>query len=221
MTTSVQSPAARDAILDAAERLFAKQGFAATTIKQIGAEAGLNSALLYYYFSDKEALYHAVLARLISGLAAEGVRLMREVPDPASAIRALVTGQVEMLLARPQLPQLMVRELVDHQAMHAQGLITEHMAGLFSAVCETIRAGQRAGTFRVGLEPRYAAVSTISQVVYFFVARPAVGLLMGTGKPGPLPDDTMREFGRHAAEFALAALMAPAGGDPRREAHSS
>ncbi|HUF31386.1 MAG TPA: CerR family C-terminal domain-containing protein, partial [Gemmatimonadaceae bacterium] len=126
-----------------------------------------------------------------------------------SAIRALVEGQVEMLLARPQLPQLLVRELVDHQAMHAQGLITEHMAGLFGAVCKVIRDGQRAGVFRADLEPRYAAVSTISQVVYFFIARPAVGLLMGQG-PGALPDETMRDFGRHAAGFSLAALSGSA-----------
>lgn len=204
-------PPPRDLILDAAERLFARQGYAATTIKQIGADAGVNSALLYYYFADKEALYHEVLGRLISGLAAEGMRRLRGVADPSSAIRALVEGQVEILLARPQLPQLMVRELVDHQAVHAQGLITEHMAGLFGAVCEVIRAGQRAGAFRRELEPRYAAVSTISQVVYFFIARPAVGLLMGQG-PGVLSDQTMRDFGRHAAGYSLAALSV--GGGP-------
>ena len=195
----------RDSILDAAERLFARQGFTATTIKQIGGAAGVNSALLYYYFADKEALYREVLARLISGLAAEGQKRMRGVTDPRDALRALVEGQVEMLLARPHLPQLLVRELVDHQAMHAQGIITEHMAGLFNAVCELIRAGQRSGIFRAGLEPRYAAISTISQVVYFFIARPAIGLLTGHGPASP-PDDTMREFGRHAAGFALAAL---------------
>jgi AcrR family transcriptional regulator len=217
VTTTDQSPATRDAILDSAERLFAQQGFASTTIKQIGADAGVNAALLYYYFSDKTGLYHAVLSRLLSGLAADGMRRLRDVRDPRVAIRALVEGQVEMLLVRPQLPQLLVRELVDHQAMHAQGLITEHMAGLFGAVCDAIRAGQRGGQFRAELEPRYAAVSTISQVAYFFIARPAVGLLMGQG-PGALPDDTMREFGRHAADFALAALSLPAG-DSRQEAH--
>ena len=47
----------RIAILDAAEELFALHGFTATTIKQIGATADVNSALLYYYFADKETLY--------------------------------------------------------------------------------------------------------------------------------------------------------------------
>jgi AcrR family transcriptional regulator len=200
----------RDQILDAAERLFARQGFTSTTVKQIGAEAGVNAALLYYYFADKEALYRAVLERLIAGLAIEGQKLLRSAKDPRSALRALVEGQVELLLARPHLPPLIIRELVDHQAMHAQGIIAEHMAALFGAVCEVIRAGQESGIFRRELEPRFAAVSTISQVVYFFIARPAFRLMIGQGT-GSLPDETMREFGRHAADYALAALsLAPA-----------
>ena len=58
----------RDLILDAAERLFAAQGFTPTTIKQIGREAGVNSALLYYYFADKDQLYREVLQRFVSRL---------------------------------------------------------------------------------------------------------------------------------------------------------
>ena len=54
----------RDSILDAAEALFARQGFDATTIKDIGTAAGVNAALLYYYFTDKATLYEAVLRRM-------------------------------------------------------------------------------------------------------------------------------------------------------------
>lgn len=205
MTSSLPSSDARDAILDAAELLFARQGFAQTTIKQIGADAGVNSALLYYYFADKEALYREVLGRLLMGLAAEGLQRVRAASDPASAIRALVEGQVEMLLSRPRLPPLLIREMLDHQAVHAQRLIADHMAGLFAAVCDVIRAGQRSGAFRPEPDPRYAAISTIAQVVYVFLARPALGAMMG-GSQGTLPDDEMRAFGRHAADFALAAL---------------
>ncbi len=209
----------RNQILDSAERLFARQGYAATTIKQIGAEAGVNAALLYYYFADKEALYREVLARLISGMAAEGQRRIRSATDPRDSLRALVEGQVEMLLARPHLPQLLIRELVDYQAVHAQGIITQHMAALFGAVCELIRAGQASGLFRREFEPRFAAVSTISQVVYFFIARPAFRLLTGESA-GTIPDETMRDFGRHAADFALAALLAdPVNAEPNKEVH--
>jgi AcrR family transcriptional regulator len=48
-----ESAPTQDLILDAAERLFARQGFTATTIKQIGKEAAVNPALLYYYYVSK------------------------------------------------------------------------------------------------------------------------------------------------------------------------
>src|ERR1044071_1378756 len=62
----------RDQILDAAERLFARKGFDPTTIKEIGAAAKLNPALLYYYFRDKEELYRAVLQRVAGELVTRG-----------------------------------------------------------------------------------------------------------------------------------------------------
>ncbi len=59
--------------------------------------------------------------------------------------------------------------------------------------------------FRTDVEPRFAAVSTISQVVYFTLARPAVGIFFGEGAAG-ITDSTVREFARHAGDFAVRAL---------------
>src|ERR1700687_1220068 len=57
------------AILDAAMREFAHEGLAGARIDAIARAAGVNKALLYYYFSDKESLYGAVLDRVFEGLA--------------------------------------------------------------------------------------------------------------------------------------------------------
>ena len=204
MTVGTASPA-RDQILDAAEQLFGRQGFDPTTIKEIGAEARLNPALLYYYFGSKEALYQAVLHRIVSGLVTTGGQVLESATAPAEAIRALVSAQVEFLLARPNLPRLMVREMVDHDARRAKDVILQLAAGLFHRLCQVIEEGQRQGVFRSDIEPRFAAVSTISQVAYFIIARPAVGIFFGSGTGG-VPDDVARKFGRHAGEFAVRAL---------------
>jgi TetR/AcrR family transcriptional regulator len=199
----------RAAILDAAQRLFAAQGFPATTIKQIGAEAGVNSALLYYYFADKETLYRAVLHRIIGAFVGTGLRAFDASDSPVDAIRAVVTAQTEFMTARPEVPRLIARELVDHEAAHATEDFTHLAANLFSRLCETIRDGQRAGIFRDDLDPQFAAISTVAQVVYFHIARPAVGILLGLGRGG-VPAATARAFGAHAADFAIAALSAVA-----------
>jgi len=204
MAVDTASPT-RDQILDAAERLFGRQGFDPTTIKEIGAEAKLNPALLYYYFGSKEELYKAVLHRIVSGMVTTGGQVLESATAPADAIRALVGAQVEFLLAQPNLPRLMVREMVDHDARRAKDVILQLAAGLFHRLCRVIEAGQHEGVFRTDVEPRFAAVSTISQVAYFIIARPAVGIFFGSGTDG-VPDTVAREFGRHAGEFAVRAL---------------
>ncbi len=202
--TTTDTLSARDHILDAAESLFASKGFGPSTIKEIGARAGLNPALLYYYFGSKEELYQAVLRRLGEGLVARGSAAF-EAATPAEAIRSLVNAQLEFLRAHPNVPKLVVRELVDHDAHHAQAVILQIAAGLFQRLCGVIERGQREGSFRRDVEPRFAAVSIIAQVVYFTIARPAVGIFLGLGPRG-IDDATADAFGVHAGAFAVRAL---------------
>ena len=196
----------QDSILDAAEQLFARQGFTATTVKQIGKEAAVNPALLYYYYDSKETLYRAMLQRILGQLLARGVDAIERASSHADRIRAFVRAQARLLGEHPHFPQLLVRELVDHQAAHAEQAITNTAAGAFRRLCEVIEAGQRDGAFRKSLDPRFTAISIIAQVAYFAIARPAVGLLLGHGTSGP-PRAVSDEFYVHAEEFALAALM--------------
>jgi AcrR family transcriptional regulator len=197
-----------DGILDAAEELFAEQGFAATTVKQIGTRAGVNPALLYYYFDDKEALYQAMLARLAGAFVDGGMSRLADATRPADTLRRFVEGQVEVLLRRPRLARILARELVD-RSPHVESVVRDIVAGLFVRLCSVIEAGQHGGAFRRDLDARFAAISTVSQIAYMFVARPAVGILLGHGPDGP-PDEVVRAYARHAAAFALAALAAPA-----------
>ena len=202
MAESTSVSVSREAILDAAEALFAQQGFNATTVKQIARAAGVNVALLYYYFGDKEALYHAVLERVISAFVTRAAAAFAASPAPVDAVAALVAIQARALREHPTMARLMARELIDHQARHAKPQISYLAANLFKRLCDTIQHGQRDGSFRDDLNPRFAAISCIAQIAYFNLARPAVGILLGED-----PSDAMYDqFAAHAAAFALSAL---------------
>ncbi len=193
----------RQLILDAAEDLFARQGLGPTTVKQIGTAAHQNPALIYYYFGNKEALYQAVLARVVSAMVARGGAALRANPAPAEALRGLVRAQVEFLLRHPNAPKLLVREMVDHEARRAHSVLLETAAGLFEQLCRVIKRGQRQAVFRKDVEPRFAAVSTIAQAMYFTVARPAIRIFFGERT---MTDRTARAFAKHAGDFAVSAL---------------
>jgi TetR/AcrR family transcriptional regulator len=206
-------------ILDAAEALFAKQGFTATTIKQIGSAAGLNPALIYYYFGDKEKLYHELLHRTFGRFAATAAERVGAAVPPADAIRALIGWQSEAMLERPSMPKLFVREVLDWEAEHAREEFTQLAAGAFARLCGLIEAGQEAGIFRRDLDARFAAISSISLLPYFHVFRPAAGILLGRGTEGPTREQA-EAYGRHAAEFVISALEAKRGSAPPGEGAS-
>lgn len=193
-----------DRILDAAEELFARQGFTATTIKQIGSAAGLNPALIYYYFGSKEELYRRLLTRMLTTIAGRGAERLAAAPSPADAVRALIMLQNQVLTEHAGFPRIMAREMADHGAAHAQEGITQLAATAFKRLCDLIEAGQRAGIFRDDMDARFAAISAVSLIPYFHIFKPAAGILLG-GSGEPTPEQT-EAYARHAAEFVLAAL---------------
>ena len=207
-------PAASDAILEAAEELFAAKGFERTTIKDIGEAAGVNTALIYYYFENKVGLYRTVLTRIGLGIRQEAEPAMRQAKTVEDVVRAIVRAQARML-SRPRFATLLHRELIDHGAAHAHQMMQQLAAGLFRPACEAIEQGKKNGTIRADLDTRFAAISTISQLVYFTLAKPAVRILLAKDDDYPTPED-VEAFGRHAAEFAIAAMGAAP--SPRKKA---
>jgi AcrR family transcriptional regulator len=205
----VETTATRGQLLDVAEALFASEGFARTTIKRIASGANVNTALIYYYFADKEALYGAVLERMVGRIITMGTAALGSSADPVAAVRAVVAGQARLLSANRRWVQILVRELldVDHSRVGEQA--RRLASSVFAQLCATIRRGQESGVFRRDIDPRFAAISVIGQQVYFYLAHPAVSILL-EHEGGKLDDATRASFAEHVAEFSLAALGAPA-----------
>ena len=202
--------ATRDLILDAAEALFAGQGFDSTTIKQIGARAEANPALIYYYFGSKDTLYRAVLSRLFEWLIGAAARRLDPGLAPDHAVRTLIGFQSERLRERPTLPRILAREMIDPHAEHAAEHIGQLAGTVFRRVCELIEQGQRSGLFRRDLDARFCAVSAVSLVPYTHIVRPAMGVLLDRA-PGAATDEDLDAYARHAAAFVLSALEARPG----------
>ena len=199
-------PAAREAILAAAGELFAAQGFSATTIKEIAGKAKVNSALLYYYFEDKEGLYRAVLAHLMGSVSQAIGGSMAEAPSPEEGVRRFVLTQSDRFTANRSFAKLLLRELMDHGAVRLEVPISTVIGNAFRPLAAQIVAGQEAGVFRRDLDVRFAVLSIVAQVAYFTLAQPLVAQLMG--HEGTVPPETARAFGDHAAEWAVRALKA-------------
>lgn len=110
-TTNSQRPAqaTRDRILDEAEALFATQGFAGTSVRDIATRTGLTPASLYNHFSNKDALYRAVLSRGVAPLI-ERLGLLVTSDDLSDATATIIEDVMDHLAEHPHLPRLIALE---------------------------------------------------------------------------------------------------------------
>ncbi len=123
--------AQREQLLAAAARLFASQGYTATTMQQVAEAAGVGKATLYHYVRDKPAL----LAAIAGGHVARLVALVDEVAAEAAR---------ERLAAEPHLARLIERFLRAYaNAQNEHRVLTEDVKFLPASEREALLAGQR------------------------------------------------------------------------------
>ncbi|MBV9087593.1 MAG: TetR family transcriptional regulator [Acidobacteria bacterium] len=160
----------REAILEAALKEFAQEGLAGARTDAIAQAAGLNKALLYYYFGDKEKLYGAVLDRVFSGLSDAVLAAMESERDSAGKILAWAGAHFDYLANSPVAPRVVQRELMRagrSGSPHMRRLAERYMRPVFLKLMETLRAGMAAGQFRK-IDPVDFILSTIAMIVFYF-----------------------------------------------------
>jgi AcrR family transcriptional regulator len=106
----------RNAILDTAEALFARQGFAETSLQQVGEAAGFARSTPGYVFRSKQALYDAVLVRALErgrDAMQPAFRAAAAGESSAEALDAIVGGLLGFLASDPTYVLLLQREALD------------------------------------------------------------------------------------------------------------
>jgi AcrR family transcriptional regulator len=82
----------RQELVDAAERLFTAQGFHATSLDAVAAEAGFTKGAVYSNFASKEDLFFAVYERRVDVRVAEVERTIQAAPTPREGIERIIPG---------------------------------------------------------------------------------------------------------------------------------
>jgi TetR/AcrR family transcriptional regulator len=201
-----QPEESRAAILRAAIREFAQEGVAGARTDAIAQAAGVNKALLYYYFKDKESMYGAVLDEVFGGLSATiDDALSLDLP-PKEKILAYAGSHFDYIASNPLYPRIVQGEMMRAgrgAPTELRRIMQQYFRPIFNGVEEVLRRGMKAGVFRK-VEPMHFIPSMISVIVFYFNAAPVMCLV--TGEDPMLPE---RIAERRAAvlDFISAALF--------------
>ena len=174
MARPVESPPAetRERLLRAATRLFAEKGYAATAVHEITDAAGVNRALLYYYFEDKHDLYTAVVGEGTSLFLAVVDRSLSAPGSHAERLAIFVRGYLDLIWERGELGRAVHRCLLDGY-QEEFGLIQAFTCGI-GRLEAFFREGMAAGEFRQ-MNPEIAARSLTGPMFMFMLWRISEG----------------------------------------------
>jgi TetR/AcrR family transcriptional regulator, regulator of cefoperazone and chloramphenicol sensitivity len=194
----------RTKLLDAAGQVFAESGFQAATVREICARAGVNIALVNYYFGDKLELYTEVLRHSV-GASGNGIinKAIGYTAPPEEAFRKLIDAML-LRVCRADRPgwhyRLMMHEFSQPTPAMAS-VIDETMRPVYDRFRELIG-------ILLGLSPdhdqvRLATHSVIAQVVHYAHARHVVSRVWPELELNP---ERIAQIATHIADFSLAGL---------------
>ena len=177
-------------ILQAARRVFVRRGTAGARMQEIAEEAGVNQALLHYYFRSKDGLAVAVFREAASRLVPAAVAVFGSDASIEEKVERFVHLYIDTVRQHPFIPGYIVSELHHHPER-----ITDLMADLAgtrpSAFAQRflvrlraqLEEGAAAGTMRP-MTPEQFFVNLLALTVFPFVARPLLVVMFDLDAAG-------------------------------------
>jgi TetR/AcrR family transcriptional regulator len=181
----------KDKLRDAATVLFADHGYGGVSIRQIADAAGMNSALISYYFGSKQGLYEAVVekqVRIIDKLLYQDM----DVLDPREVIRQYADVMKQVHKASPVLLKFICRELANPSEV--MGFVRQRIAPpLFAIMSKTLQRGMEQGLFRPDLEIRPTVILLVGMINFYYLSHQLQLQAIGPEKERENEDTYMKQ----------------------------
>ncbi|HEX4086360.1 MAG TPA: TetR/AcrR family transcriptional regulator [Chthoniobacteraceae bacterium] len=198
-TQHVRSEESRAKILAAAERVFARDGVDGARIDEIAVEAGVNKALLYYYFKSKERLYEAVIEEHLGEFNRHAFRVL-QADGPADALLLEYVDLQFDFISRRRMHAPLFQQFMTRGAKPPTRLVRDYIIPRAEALQKLLVRGMREGALRKA-DPFHTAASIAALVVFYFSSAPIMKLFGRTDPYSPagiaLRKKEVRNFIRH------------------------
>ena len=148
----------RRQILDAAVRVFARQGFHATRVSDIADEAGVASGLVYHYFRSKDEVLGELFVERWSLLLAAIEEADRAGGSHRARLAAVAGFIVESYRHDPELMKVIIVEVTRAANSFGRTHLPE-IRRAYEGIAKIVANGQEAGAFRADISPLFASMT--------------------------------------------------------------
>jgi AcrR family transcriptional regulator len=175
-TVKTKEASTEQKIKEAARKLFNQKGFAATRTRDIAEEAGINLALLNYYFRSKQKLFDLIMMenfeQFLGGLSANFTSESLTMEEKVSRV---VNNYIDFLTEFPDLPLFILNEIQGNPTELAAKLQAQ-MAPTRKLFFQQLTAAKKEG--KTALDPFQFVANLVGLSIFPFVAKPLLQRVM-------------------------------------------
>jgi AcrR family transcriptional regulator len=157
-------------ILDAAKTVFQRKGMTGARMQEIADEAGINKALLHYYYRSKQMLFEAVFFQAFSLIAPKLGAVLNSEIALFDKIKHFTKGYISFAMAHPYLPKFIVQEL-NQNPDFAEKLIQHNSFPNIDIFKNQIETAVKNGKISA-ISPEQLFINIMSLTVFPFIGAP-------------------------------------------------
>jgi AcrR family transcriptional regulator len=148
----------RRQILDAAVRVFARQGFHSTRVADIADEAGVAYGLVYHYFSSKDEVLNELFTERWSLLLSAIDEADRSAEAPRDKLEAVAAFIIDSYRYDPELMKVIIVEVTRAANSFGRTHLPE-IRQAYASIARIVAAGQEEGLFRRDIDPEFVSMT--------------------------------------------------------------
>lgn len=177
---SIQDKSTEDKILDAAYEEFTEKGFDGSRMQSIASRAGINKALLHYYYRSKDKLFDKVFERTTQELPNYIEMIVSTDMDFEQKVRIIIEKYIDFIYQHPQIPSFIINEL-NRRPNNLANLIGKRLGVIEKKIPqkidEMIKKEVESGNIReISVED--FIVNLLALCVFPFISRPIIANIL-------------------------------------------
>lgn len=159
-------------IFDAATELFMEKGVDRTSVRDIASKAGINLALMNYYFRSKENLFDAIFTNLVKENTRDLLQILDSDMDLEEKVQNYVNAYIDILTSNPLLVPFFMAIIHRSQDKITKMKMISNLYGTEKFSQQIVEEGKK-GTIR-RTDPSHFFVDMISLITFPFAIRPLI-----------------------------------------------
>jgi TetR/AcrR family transcriptional regulator len=159
-------------IFEAASRVFQKKGLEGARMQEIADEAGINKALLHYYFRTKDKLFEAIFNEVFANISGGLERLFKTEMGVTDRFKIIVEIYLENLMKNRQIPLFVINEM-NRDPEKMQLLMEQKIVVFLKNFMFQIHQEIQEGKIRK-VDPFHLLMSVLGMTIFPFLAYPVI-----------------------------------------------